>query len=200
MSRRDEAIARRQNERTAAAAPLLAWAGLTPTVTAEDVATRRERNRVAAEAHMEAQQAWESTTLAAMQAELATLATPEAIREWLDTSKAGQPGYVPLYVGISGALTRARAGLPLSEPQPTVYSDRPRRPVAVPAIVAALEAMGGRATVSALCDRMACGVGILDAVAALYAARDAGLVRGVPGGRGWELCRCPPPKNNHPAR
>ena len=184
---RDESTARRQNRRTADAAPLLAWAGLLPVVTADDVAARRERNKMAADAHMAQQEAWEAGRLAVMQAELAAIATPEAILEWMATSKAGQVGYVPLYIGIAGALDRARAGKPLSEPQPALWQDRERQPVAVDTVIVTLEAMGGRALVSALCDRIG-RVGILDVVAALCRARDQGRVQVAPGGHGWELC------------
>lgn len=186
---RDESIARRQNQRAANAAPLLAWAGLLPTVTADDVATRREKGKAAAEAHMAQQEAWEAERIAAMQAELQALCTPEAIAEWEAASKVGQSGYVPLYIGLSSALDRARMGRPLFDPLPTAYYAQERRPVPVAAAVATLDAMGGRATVSALCDRMGCGVGILDMAAALRAARDQGLVQVAAGGRGWELLR-----------
>lgn len=184
---RDEAIARRQNQRAADAAPLLAWAGLIPVVTADDVAARRDRNKAAAEAHMAQQEAWEAERIAAMQAELQALCTPEAIAGWKAASKVGQLGYVPLYIGLSSALDRARQGRPLFDPLPTAYHDLERRSVAVGTVVATL-AMGGRATVSALCDRIGC-TGILDAVDALRRARDQGLVQVAVGGRGWELLR-----------
>ena len=185
---RDEALARRQNQRAADAAPLLAWAGLVPVVTADDVAARRDRNKAAAEAHMAQQEAWETERIAAMRAELQALCTPEAIAGWNAASKVGQLGYVPLYIGLSSALDRARQGRPLFDPLPTAYHDLERRSVAVGTVVAALEAMGGRATVSALCDRIGC-TGILDAAAALCRARDQGLVQVAVGGRGWELLR-----------
>ncbi len=186
---RDESIARRQNQRAANAAPLLAWAGLLPTVTADDVSARREKGKAAAEAHMAQQEAWEAERITAMQAELQALCTPEAIAEWEAASKVGQSGYVPLYIGLSSALDRARMGRPLFDPLPTAYHAQERRPLPVAAVVATLDAMGGRATVSALCDRMGCGVGILDMAAALRAARDQGLVQVASGGRGWELLR-----------
>lgn len=186
---RDESTARRKNQRAADASPLLAWAGLLPTVTADDVATRREKGKAAAEAHMAQQEAWEAEKIVAMQAELQTLCTPEAIAGWEAASKVGQPGYVPLYIGLSSALDRARQGRPLFDPLPTAYHDLERRPVAVDTVVATLEAMGGRTTVSALCDRVGCGVGILDMAAALCRARDQGLVHAPAGGRGWELLR-----------
>ena len=185
---RDEALARRQNQRAADAAPLLAWAGLVPVVTADDVAARRDRNKAAAEAHMAQQEAWEAERITAMQAELQTLCTPEAIAGWMDTCRVGQSGYVPLYIGLSSALDRARQGRPLFDLLPTAYHDLEQRPVAVNTVVATLEAMGGRATVSALCDRIGC-TGILDAAAALCRARDQGLVQVAVGGRGWELLR-----------
>jgi len=185
---RDESTARRRNQKAAAEAPLLAWAGLVPVVTAEDVASRREKGKAAAEAHMAQQEAWEADRVAAMQAELQALCTPEAIAEWETASKVGQYGYVPLYIGLSSALDRARTGRPLFDPLPAAYHDMERRPVAVDTVVATLDAMGGRTSVSALCDRIGC-TGVLDAAAALCRARDQGLVQVAAGGRGWELVR-----------
>ena len=185
---RDESTARRQNRRAADAAPLLAWAGMIPIVTADDVAARRDRNKAAAEAHIAQRETWEAERIAAMQAELQTLCAPDTIVGWRAASKVGQLGYVPLYIGLSSALDRARQCRPLFDPLPTAYHDLDRRPVAVDTVVATLESMGGRATVSALCDRIGC-TGILDAAAALCRARDQGLVQVAVGGRGWELLR-----------
>jgi len=177
-----EARARRINQKRAGEAPLLAAMGVLPMVTASDVQAKQERNKAAAEAHHQEQQAWEASTLARMKQELSDRCSAEDVAAWAAQHRVGQPGYVSEYIGYAGALDRVRAGRPLVEAPVACGSDRPRQAVDVQTVSDLLKRSGGPVFNWQAADELKAP--ILDVIAAFCRLRDAGMATAAHGG-GW---------------